>query len=235
MKGRHVEILYEDELMKISSTRKYHHLDGGAVLLSFTGIGLGMGGIDVQNPEFLGAGKSFDNTVFITDKTRSWGNSLDFDLIYETIMPLCANCDNYAIGNSMGGFLAIVASHYLPIKTSISFVPQYSVNPLEVPWESRWLVYRNAIKNFSISNVSQYLVDTTRYYIFSGTSGPDQQHAELFPIKSNIYHYAFPELSHDLAVELKQRGLLRSIVRSCVAGDESLNINLNFNKLSPAY
>jgi hypothetical protein len=40
-----------------------------------------MGGINVQKPEFFGAGRSFDNIIFITDKTRSWGNQLDFDSI----------------------------------------------------------------------------------------------------------------------------------------------------------
>lgn len=51
------------------------------VLLSFAGIGFGMGGADVQKAEFFGAGRSFDTTFFITDKTRSWGSRLDFNEI----------------------------------------------------------------------------------------------------------------------------------------------------------
>ena len=57
------------------------------ILLSFTGIGHGMGGIDVQRPEFFGAGKSFGNVIFMSDRKRSWGNSLDFGRLIEVLEP----------------------------------------------------------------------------------------------------------------------------------------------------
>lgn len=74
----------------------------GGVLLSFTGVDHAVGGIDVQKPEFYGAGKGFDNVIFINDLTRSWGNALDYDLILETIAPLVQGRKIFTTSNSPG-------------------------------------------------------------------------------------------------------------------------------------
>jgi hypothetical protein len=130
--------VFENEYLRITARQALSDERSGGVLLSFTGVGHAMGGIDVQQPEFFGAGRGFDNIIFVSDLTRSWGNHIDFPLLAERVAPFIAGRRVFCIGNSMGGFLAILASRYIEIEASISFAPQYSINPETAPWEDRW-------------------------------------------------------------------------------------------------
>ena len=204
-----------------------------AILLSFTGIGHRMGGIEVQKPEFRGAGKTFGCIIFITDKTRSWGNAIDFNIIEERILPFIENRDVYSIGNSMGGFISIVATRYLPIRKSISFAPQYSVDPVCVDWEHRWKSYTEKINKYSVQNAGNYLNDRTTYFILSGGMGNDKKHAMLFPARANIFHYQFSETGHNVAAALKKKGMLDGVIHSCFNNSGRLDIDMDYEQLSP--
>ena len=230
-----MEIIFEDKFLRISARQKMNNHTGSTILLSFTGIGHGMGGIEVQKAEFGRAGRIIDNVIFVTDKTRSWGNSLNFNTVAKQILPFIKNKDVYSIGNSMGGFLSIVATHYLPIKKSISFAPQYSVDPVYVHWEHRWKSYTDKISNYSIQNAGSYLNDRTAYFILSGGMGNDKKHAMLFPIKPNLFHYQFPKIGHNVATSLKEKGVLDRAIQSCFNDSGRLDIDIEYEQLSPAW
>ena len=225
--------IFEDAFVKITSRQAQSDHKSDSILLSFTGIGHAMGGLNVQKPEFFGTGRSFDNIVFVTDKTRSWGNQLNFDTIKDAIAPLIGARTVYSIGNSMGGFNAIVSTSYIATDMCIAFVPQYSVNPSLVPWERRWKVYTSRIQTFQFESVSGHMNDTTSYYIFSGGRGRDQMHAELFPVGDNIRHYSFPNIAHDVARTLKEMGALDAVVQSCFDRASELPEILEYDVLSP--
>ncbi len=192
-----------------------------------------MGGLNVQKPEFFGTGRSFDNIIFITDKTRSWGNQLDFDTIKDAIEPLIETRKIYSIGNSMGGFNAIISTFYIETDVCIAFVPQYSVNPSIVPWEKRWREYTSNIENFRFESVREFMNKTTNYFIFTGGKGPDQRHAKLFPVMDNICHYSFPSIEHNVAQTLKELGALNVVVQSCFDRANDLPRSLEYDTLSP--
>jgi hypothetical protein len=225
--------IFEDDFLKITIRQKQSVSVTNTVLLSFTGIGHAMGGLNVQNPEFFGAGRSFDNIIFITDKIRSWGNKLDFQFINETITPYVGDRKISSIGNSMGGFNSIISTNYIPTDVCISFVPQYSVNPLIVPWERRWKQYTSEIVEYRYDSVENYINDKTGYYIFSGSIGADHKHAQLFPVKNNVHHYSFHNIAHDVASKLKDQGLLEKSVQSCFNGTNDLPQESGYKKLSP--
>ncbi|GGL79144.1 hypothetical protein [Wenxinia marina] len=225
--------IFEDDLLRITSRHKTSRRETGSVLLSFTGIGHEMGGINVQKPEFFGVGRSFDNIVFITDKTRSWGNRLDFSAVREAITPAIGDRTVHSIGNSIGGFNSIVSTHYIPTHTCIAFVPQYSVNPSVVPWETRWKKYTSRIESFRIDRAGDHMNDTTRYFLFSGGDGPDRKHAEMFPVRENLHHYAFPGITHKVAQTLKKMDALDRVVQSCFDHTDGLPKDLEYDVLSP--
>jgi hypothetical protein len=212
-------ILFEDEHLKIASRAQAPVRGGSRTLLSFTGVGHGMGGINVQKAEFFGTGRHFDNLLFITDKTRSWGNQLDFAGIAERLAPFREGVQMSAIGNSMGGFLAIVAAHFMPMNRVIAFVPQFSVDPEIVPWETRWKEYRDEIPGYRIRDVGGYVTENTQYFVFSGGVGLDRRQARLFPVMDNLHHYSFPDIEHGLAADLKEAGLLDHLVRGVLEED----------------
>lgn len=215
--------LLETEDIRIASRGLAPVLSGGGTLVSFTGIGHGMGGVDVQKAEFFGAGRRFDNLVFVTDKTRSWGNRVDFDEVARILAPFTATGPTCAIGNSMGGFLAIVMSAFMPIDVVVAFVPQFSVDPDVVPWEHRWSEYRDMIESYRIRDAGVYFVPHSRYVLFSGGRGLDLKHAGLFPVRDNICHLVFSGAGHAVAADLKEQGLLDRVVGEALSGDVDLS------------
>ncbi|WP_232405607.1 hypothetical protein [Pseudophaeobacter flagellatus] len=225
--------IFEDDFLKIKSRQNKSDHESNSILLSFTGIGHAMGDLNVQKPEFFGAGRSFDNIIFIIDKTRSWANKLDFDIVKDAIAPLVGKRKIYSIGNSMGGFNSIISTHYVPTEVCVAFVPQYSVNPSIVPWEGRWKEHTSNIKKFRFDSVREYMSNTTDYFIFSGGNGPDRRHAHLFPVKSNIRHYSFPSIAHNVSKRLKEMGVLDNVVQSCFDRASDLPQSLEYDILSP--
>jgi hypothetical protein len=225
--------IFENDFLKISPRQEQSGQETNSILLSFTGIGHGMGGLNVQKPEFFGAGRSFDNIIFITDKMRSWGNQLDFDSIKELLSPYIEERKVYSIGNSMGGFNSIISTNYIPTEVSISFVPQYSVHPSIVPWEKRWKQYTSKIHKYRFESVENYMNDTTNYFIFSGGIDADLRHAELFPVKDNIHHYTLHNVAHNVATALKEMGALNETVQGCFNLENNLPLDLGYDKISP--
>ena len=230
--------IFDSKTLSISIRNNVVSKDNDNILLSFTGIGHAMGGIDVQNAEFFGLGRNFDNVIFITDKTRSWGNLLNFEQINIIVKQFANNSKLYSIGNSMGGCLSIIASKYIEISVSISFAPQFSVNPKIASWETRWRDYISNIKTHDIEHVGSYFNNKTRYFIFSSGDKLDRRHATLFPVKGNINHYLFPEFNHALASQLKEVGVLYEIISKALDGSINLDdikksYNIKTEQLSP--
>ena len=93
------ETLIDDDLMTVL------HRPGrsDACVVSFTGVGHGTGGIDVQNAEFARSGGE-GRSVFVIDKHRSWGNALDWAALRRVLAPVLKGAQVTTLGNSMGGF-----------------------------------------------------------------------------------------------------------------------------------
>ena len=213
--------LFSDETVLIQ-TRDAEDGPGDRLLLSFTGIGHGKSVGRVQKPEFPSAGNGFANTIFVTDITRSWGNALDFDAIGAVLAPHMRGREVYALGNSMGGFLAVLAAQFWPIRRVVGFVPQFSVRPKVIPKEARWSEYRAAISDWRYSSLQDRFSPETEYFLFSGRKGPDWRQWRRFPEAPNISNVLFSDLGHGVAKHLKRTGVLNPIIAACFEGRFSL-------------
>lgn len=205
-------MLHEDAFVKISCLPS----DVDSVVLCFTGIGHSLGGIDVQQQEFTGTGLRLGMPVFVTDKTRSWGNKLDFVQIAKIIAPVISQKRVVALGNSMGAFLAIAASSVLPIQHVFAFAPQFSVDPSVVPDEKRWTKYRDHITEFRIPSLEGRFSMQCRYDIFVGDDPVEEMHWKHVPFGSNIRCFIIPDTHHDVALEMKSRNHLQTIMADCM-------------------
>lgn len=187
-------------------------------ILCFSGIGHRVGAVDIQGDEFVRATQGA-TTIFIADLQRSWGNNFDFDDVVALIEPYTRGRRLHALGNSMGGFLAILASRFPPLETVIAFCPQFSVNPAIVP-ETRWGDYIRAIRHWRYPSLDGAFMDRTRYYLFGTPSGKDGKQLALMPQGPNIarFWFADPEAAHHEAAYLKEDGLLYDVVAACLAG-----------------
>lgn len=134
----------------------------------------------------------------------------------------------------MGGFLAIVMSHFIPIKTVIAFAPQYSVDPADVPWETRWKKYTCDIPEYRVKNAASHMNAQTSYFLFTSDTLLDKQQAELFPVGENLLHYNFSGSYHKVAALLKEKGLLGDLIETCLEGRAMPDIEIDYIQLSPA-
>lgn len=187
-------------------------------ILCFSGIGHRVGAVDIQGDEFSRATEGAA-TIFIADLQRSWGNNFDFEDVVALIEPYTRGRRLHALGNSMGGFLAILASRFLALETVIAFCPQFSVDPRIVE-ERRWANYISAIRQWRYPSLEGAFMERTRYYLFGTPAGKDAAQLAMMPKAANVarFWFAEPEAAHHEAAFLKDDGLLYDVVAACLEG-----------------
>lgn len=127
--------------------------DSNTAILAFCGIGLGVGGIQIE--EFRASLGSMASVYFIADLKRSWWNDGRIETCMAAAIEHARSRDPRvsfsAIGNSMGGSGAILAASLYPeIRRCLAFVPQADVQPASA--ETRWKKYRKRIGRHRWSN-----------------------------------------------------------------------------------
>ncbi|MDP4990308.1 MAG: hypothetical protein NWQ37_03730 [Marivita lacus] len=175
-------------------------------------------------PEFPGIASSGgqNHVLFVSDKSRSWLNGDGMaDRILRCIKATAEHVGAervIALGNSMGGTMALHLSRFFDFERVIAFAPQYSVLADEVPEEDRWFYFRKQIKRYPFPRVEALRPDATKYYIFHGDEHRELAHALRFPKAPGISHYIMPETDHRVAASLHERGVLAPLVKNLIAG-----------------
>lgn len=226
-------VIHEDAFLKVTrragTARDADR--GGQVLVSFTGVRQQMGGVELDRPEFVGTAGRYDDAFFVHDLRRTWGNGFDFAVLADVLAPLIQGRPTDVIGNSMGGHNAIVAAGYLQVEHCLTFGPQWSVDPAVVPGETRWGAYRRQIGKFARASLAGCFNDTTRYRVLFGLQKLDRAHFDLFPVLPNLDCVGFPEMDHNVALVLKERGLLQPFVAHSMSGGDIVDwLKLNMDE-----
>lgn len=194
-------------------------LEGGSKILfvSFTGIGHG----GMHGDEFVGT--AYDNgrnsALFVSDMQRLWYNHVNLaPRVMRTVWRVQQRLKPkkvVAIGNSMGGFGAILFSRMINADTVIAISPQFSVSDNVIPEEDRWLEYRKRIKMYRYPDISYAFGKQTQYFVFSGTAPEERRHMDRLPDARNIHKFYVPGQGHSVAAALKENGLQKRIISSC--------------------
>lgn len=210
------QIIFEDDDMAVL----YEDGSGLDLIISFTGVGHSTGGIDLQTPEFSKSGCN-NPTIYVIDKRRSWGNSLDWAELERIVKDMRHYQRLVLIGNSMGGFLAVLAARQLMADVVVAFVPQWSISPNIVPFETRWMNHRKRIASFHYPSLENCFSNRCRFYIFCGSNENDLRHLKMFPkdIK-NLHCYQLFGGGHSVALLLKEAGILYDVILGCIEGHD---------------
>jgi hypothetical protein len=212
-----VRLLYNDDEIEIT------HEPGNsqAAIISFSGIGMGLGGIQIEEFRKSLSGTSND-IYFVKDKTRHWYNS-SFHKICDLLnQDLSCQGINHAItlGNSMGGFGAIIfAGQLRACRSAIAFSAQSAVDPAIVPWEQRYKTYTDTVSHWTGLDATKLLDPDINYILFFGNNDPvDIRHATRMAIAEypNVAIYVFLRAGHNLADYLKQEGVLHQLIEALV-------------------
>ena len=183
---------------------EYHDKQKQGTIVSFAGIGHGMGAI--QQTEFFRLTDKDFNVLFVKDTARSWYNQLDIPLIRSQLndQPVIT------IGNSMGAFHAVMFALDHPVQKVIAFAVQYSIHPEVVPFDTRYRQYANAVNEWKYRELQ--FNETTEYHFISGDGRAEQKHLELIPDQSNIRKTVIPGAGHKVARKLKDQGRLYTLI-----------------------
>ena len=211
--------LHEDDFLLLKGVFRD---DSEACIVSFTGVGHAMGGLDVQKEEFVGSALKNGSVFFVTDKTRSWSNKICKNKLIEVFSKFGFFNNIVAIGNSMGGTNALLMGPKLGCKTIIAFTPQYSVHPEVFPdlKKKKWAEYRDAIDEWVFKSVDEVGLDssTANEYIFHGGNSRELMHARKFAHKKDRVHLILKDCHHGVAAFLKEKGVLSSLIDKCIEG-----------------
>lgn len=209
-----LDLIYSDQFVDIHVDTS---LDGPDCLVSFTGIGHNLGGVDVQTPEFRKETVINGPKIFVTDKLRSWGNNLDLVDLGMRISTIAGTRDITTMGNSMGGFLAILFSSMVGAKNCIAFAPQFSIDPHIVPNEDRWRYYRRKIKAIQYQDLKYAFDPDCTYWMVFGDGARERIHSDLFlGIDAPINAYQICDTGHDAAKILRGQNALYPFIKACL-------------------
>lgn len=218
MSDAEIPLLFEKGPLRI----RYLEGEGSDLVVSFSGVGTQRS--EEPPPEFPGIASADrqNHVLFVSDVSRSWLNG--DGMADQIVLCIRATADHInadrviALGNSMGGTMALHVSRLFDFDRVIAFTPQYSVLANEVPEEDRWVYFRKQIQSYPFPRVEDLRTDTTKYYIFHGDERRELAHALRFPKAPGISHYIMPNTDHKVAATLRDRGVLRPLVQHVING-----------------
>ncbi len=212
------EILIDNDYLKMTVEAGD---EGETVVVSFTGVQSALGGIETgEFARSLRAGGKARDVYYVIDKTRSWYNATSPDIL-ATLGPRLAGRRAVALGNSMGGFGALLFQGLLDLRAAIAFCPQFSVHPDVAPFETRWPAYRKAITHwrhdhcFAGGHAGQCVV------FFGRDSTADMEHlrAMLPFFTADTHLFLLGDGGHGVVQVLKARGILPQVLDDAIGGD----------------
>lgn len=176
-------------------------------------------------PAAQGAGELFLaknglSAVHVISKANHWWQTPEFG-------PALAAVRRYAddnryielvtYGSSMGGFGALTAAGRLCADRVLASVPQFSIDPAVVEWESRWI--KDARKITFLKEQFGDLVGTADIIIMLDTLFvPDARHASLIAAHVPTRTIAVPFADHDVSRVLAEMGLLSEVTLEALRG-----------------
>ncbi len=217
-----MQAIFEDEHLKVTVVPG----STGRATVSFTGIGLQMHGQPVE--EFARTLAEIDDggtRLFVIDKQRTWYERTH-EQVVRVLAPLLADHDDTCfIGNSMGGFGALLFAGLLPrVRATIAFVPQFSVTPrITLGNETRFARFTDRIEAFTLDHALHFGVGTARHHLVFGGDA-DAWHIARFEerLKPEDEMLIIGSSGHNAAAVLRKTGLLAPLLRDVVGEGRGL-------------
>lgn len=214
-------VITDDASLKIT-----HYVgQSNLAVVAFTGIGHGMGAI--QQDEFVGSalGNARNHVISVTDKDRSWYSAPGIQKrITQELEKLRAELGvrrMVCLGNSMGGFGALLFAERIGADTAIAFVPQYTMR-LEFG-ERRWDEFRESMVNDNLDTLAKHLTGKTRAYaVFGCDDLRDRMHVQRLKDNCIIRIHQVAGCDHTTVTEvLKHQGVLSPLIAAMISGDDA--------------
>jgi hypothetical protein len=197
-----------------------------AVVLAFTGAALAMGAI--QTDEFrTGSSRNARNHVlFISDVQNTYYSKAALrarviGFVKAFIRDHCIKTAS-AIGNSMGGFGAILFSDHVPMDTVLAFSPAITLED-SIVTEPEWLSFVSRLSPERVRHLGPIMrrrpID---YFLFFGDQGVDDlRHLAAVPDLPHVTTTIFAGQDHTVSRWIKARGAMGVLINACLDADRS--------------
>jgi hypothetical protein len=190
---------------------------GSHLIVAFTGVSQGLGGIPFEFRRSLGEVSA--EVIFVRDTGQRW---YQYDLaminqvvrrINETAAAIGATRVS-CLGNSMGGFGALMFGSLCAADAVLAFAPQSTIDPRHTAamGDHRWLEYQRNIEVYPLPDLNTLPAPKGSVTIhYGGENMLDIAHAERlhWPAERVIH----PGCQHDVAKALRERGELTASIR----------------------
>ncbi|MDQ2066921.1 hypothetical protein Q9295_11085 [Xinfangfangia sp. CPCC 101601] len=183
------------------------------------------------SPEFVASASAKGRpALFIADASRSWCNAPGLtELLEEAVAAIRQRQEIrriLTVGQSMGGFTALVAASLIKVDAVLAIGPQFSVDP-SLMAEERWSDWTRRIVRFT--HPTAPLPPDTAITLLHGLAD-DYAQAMQFPAQNGVDHIFFPALSHSaLAPHLKAKGCLQGLIEAALSTDRRRLLRLTAN------
>ena len=194
------------------------------LVVAFGGVRHGYGGIKGEFRQSLS--KLGSSAVFVRDDGCRWYQYGPEDLqpIYDQIHAVRAEVGArrlVCLGNSMGGFGALLFGQRLGADAMLSFVPQTAIEP-EVTaalGDTRWAAYQENIPAYPHGDLVKEAPPAGRVVMCWGARDPlDCAHAERLAAAWTVESIVIDSAEHDAAWALRERGELLPLLEGVLAG-----------------
>ncbi|MGB1213734.1 MAG: hypothetical protein ACPG4X_10235 [Pikeienuella sp.] len=117
-------------------------------------------------------------------------------------------------GASMGGYGALTFSGVLEAETAIAIAPQFSIDPGDVPGETRWRGSANRINGF-IHDMAKLARPATRKVVIYDRMGLDKLQIDRLPVDHSWEVVNLPFASHQVTGFLAETKTLDKLLENC--------------------
>ena len=200
------------------------------VFICFNGLtGTDIAGVHpFQLTEFKSVSKLY-TTIFVVDKTMSWGNKVDWDAVRAATQPFVEGKTSISLGLSMGGFNAIVSSSILKVNKVISFNSQYSIHRFIAP-DKEYNSYANKIRHWKFKTFDNSFDNNIKYYVFlSEGSAVDKLAISKYPDFCHVFNFG-DRYEHNIPAALKKEERMQELF-DLVVSDELDKISQYVDKV----
>ncbi len=211
-----LEVLLDNDTTRIS----FINNNTDTVFVCFNSLGI----INPDELDFYSLSKYF-SILFVTDKTSSWGNHLDWESVSKIVNPIIDGKTSYSIGVSMGGSNSIISSNYINTQYVVAFNPQFTIYPGIAPEDSEYLVHAESIKEWKHKTIEDSFLNKKTFYTFiSRNDVNDFLFVDKYPKHVFDCGYGY---GHNLAFDLKNAGLLGGLLGIIVEGPKAISKYIN--------
>ena len=168
------------------------------------------------------------HVLFINDRERSWYSTPDkrarVEAVVRRFMAEHGIQTVWSMGNSMGGYSAILFTDRLPVSKVVAFVPQILMTNAVID-QPHWSVHRPNIRDTVERDLTPIMAKANcTFHVVTGDAyAGDRTHfvhlREKLADAKNVKFVIVPGQGHQVADWLKKQGQLAPLVAALWAGD----------------